>query len=181
MSILLNPVLVSVVVGITNMIPFFGPFIGAVPSALLILLESPTKCLAFVIFILVLQQIDGNIICPRIHGTKMGISGFWIMSAILLFGSLFGFWGMLLGVPIFSVLYDTIRRFAESRLIRKNMSSRTRDYMTATFAGSGGAKAEADSERLRREAHETSFEPATAEAEAFISPVDATPEKKDEH
>ncbi|MCF0120472.1 MAG: AI-2E family transporter, partial [Oscillospiraceae bacterium] len=96
--------LISVVVCITNIIPIFGPFIGAIPSVLLILLESPYHCLIFAIFIIVLQQVDGNIIGPKILGSSIGLSGFWIMFAILFFGGLLGFWGMLLGVPAFAVI-----------------------------------------------------------------------------
>ena len=96
--------LVSVVVGVTNIIPFFGPFLGAIPSAFLILLDSPIKCLYFIIFVLALQQFDGNILGPRILGDSTGISGFWVMVAILVGGGLWGVAGMFLGVPIFACL-----------------------------------------------------------------------------
>ena len=107
-SILQMPytLLVSVIVGVTNIIPFFGPLIGAVPSALIILMVNPTKCLIFVIFVIILQQIDGNIIGPRILGNSTGITGFWVIFSIILGGGLFGFWGMFLGVPVFVVLYS---------------------------------------------------------------------------
>jgi predicted PurR-regulated permease PerM len=136
MTILRIPyaVLISVMVGLTNIIPFFGPFIGAVPSALLLLLESPTKCLVFVIMIVILQQLDGNVIYPRIQGTSLGLSGFWILFAILLFGGLFGFVGFLLGVPIFAVIYNAVKHFAAARLTAKGMSADTADYKGAVSA-----------------------------------------------
>ncbi len=121
--------LVSVVVGVTNIIPFFGPIIGAVPSAFLILLESPVKCLIFIIFIVVLQQFDGNILTPKILGSSVGISGFWVMFAILLFGGIIGFWGMLLGVPILVVIYAWIKEGSEKRLLKKALPTGTEDYV----------------------------------------------------
>lgn len=100
--------LIATIVGVTNIIPFFGPFIGAVPSGLLLLIDRPINAVYFAIFILVLQMIDGNIIENRILGEKLGISDFWVLVAILLFGGVFGFTGMLLGVPIFAVIYTLI-------------------------------------------------------------------------
>ena len=105
-----NALLVSAVVGITNVIPFFGPIIGAVPSTLLILIESPIKALWFVLFILILQQLDGNVIGPKILGNSTGLSSFWVLFAILLFGGLWGFVGMIVGVPLFAVIYDIIKK-----------------------------------------------------------------------
>ena len=102
--------LVSVVVGVTNVIPFFGPFIGAVPATLLILIQNPIKALWFVLFVLVLQQLDGNIIGPKILGHTTGLSSFWVLFAILLFGGLWGFVGMIVGVPLFAVIYDVIKK-----------------------------------------------------------------------
>ena len=98
------PMLLAVIIGVTNIIPFFGPFIGAIPCALLILLVSPLKCLYFVIFIFVLQQFDGNILGPKILGDSTGLASFWVLFSILLFGGLFGFVGMVLGVPVFAML-----------------------------------------------------------------------------
>jgi len=103
-----NAMLISVIIGVTNIIPFFGPFIGAIPSALLILIESPIQTVWFVIFIIVLQQIDGNIIGPKILGNKTGLSSFWVLFSILLFGGMWGFIGMVIGVPLFAVIYDVI-------------------------------------------------------------------------
>lgn len=102
--------LVSVVVGVTNVIPFFGPFIGAVPATLLILIQNPIKALWFVLFVLVLQQLDGNVIGPKILGNTTGLSSFWVLFAILLFGGLWGFVGMIVGVPLFAVIYDVIKK-----------------------------------------------------------------------
>ena len=112
-------VLVSVIVGVTNIIPFFGPVIGAVPATLLILIESPVKALTFVIFVLLLQQVDGNIIGPKILGNRTGLSGFWVMFSIILFGGLWGIVGMVICVPLFAVIYDTIRRLV-LRGLRRN-------------------------------------------------------------
>lgn len=108
--------LISVIVGITNIIPFFGPFIGAVPSALILLMIDPVEALIFIIMILVLQQVDGNIIGPRILGDSVGLSSLWIMFAIIVGGAYFGFFGMLLGVPIFSVVYYLIKEEVYKRL-----------------------------------------------------------------
>ena len=90
-----NAVLVSVIVGVTNVIPFFGPYIGAIPSAILIMLADPIKGLYFIIFILLLQQFDGNILGPKILGNSTGLSAFWVIVAILLGGGLFGFVGII--------------------------------------------------------------------------------------
>ena len=120
--------LVSVIVGVTNIIPFFGPFIGAVPSAFLILLVSPVQCLYFLIFILLLQQFDGNILGPKILGDSTGISSFWVLFSILLFGGLLGFAGMIIGVPAFAVIYRLVGDIINEQLRRKKLSVRTRDY-----------------------------------------------------
>jgi predicted PurR-regulated permease PerM len=98
-------VLVSVIVGVTNVIPFFGPYLGAVPSAILIMLANPIKGLYFIIFILVLQQVDGNIIGPKILGDSTGLSSFWVVFAILVGGGLFGVPGMIIGVPLLAVIF----------------------------------------------------------------------------
>ncbi len=108
-------VLVSVVIGVTNIIPFFGPFIGAIPSALLILIISPLKCIYFIIFILILQQFDGNILGPKILGNTTDLSSFWVLFAILLFGGLYGIVGMIVGVPAFAFLYRLVRKWVLRR------------------------------------------------------------------
>ena len=105
-----SALLVSVIIGVTNVIPFFGPFIGAVPATLLILIQSPIKALWFVLFVLVLQQLDGNVIGPKILGNTTGLSSFWVLFSILLFGGLWGFVGMIVGVPLFAVIYDVIKK-----------------------------------------------------------------------
>ena len=113
--------LVSVIVGVTNIIPFFGPLLGAVPSAFIILMANPLKALIFVIFVIVLQQVDGNIIGPKILGNSIGIDGFWVMFSIILGAGLFGFWGMLLGVPVFVVIYTIINKSIERKLRRNDL------------------------------------------------------------
>ena len=105
-----SALLVSVIIGVTNVIPFFGPFIGAIPATLLILIQNPIKALWFILFVLVLQQVDGNIIGPKILGNTTGLSSFWVLFAILLFGGLWGFFGMIVGVPLFAVIYDVIKK-----------------------------------------------------------------------
>lgn len=122
--------LVSVIVGVTNIIPVFGPFIGAIPSAFLILLVSPTKCLVFLIFIIVLQQIDGNIIGPRILGNSTGLSAFYVIASMLLFNKLLGFIGMIVGVPLFATLYYVVKRVAEFSLRQMRMPVETSAYTT---------------------------------------------------
>lgn len=130
LSILKMPyvILVSVIVGVTNVIPFFGPYIGAIPSAFLIFLVSPIQGLYFLIFILILQQIDGNIIGPKILGEFTGLSAFWVVFAILLGGGLFGFIGMLLGVPVFAVIYYIAGQIIERLLKNKNLPVSEESY-----------------------------------------------------
>ena len=122
------PMLLAVVIGVTNVIPFFGPFIGAIPCALLVLLVSPLQCLYFCIFVLILQQFDGNILGPKILGDSTGLSSFWVLFSILLFGGLFGFVGMIVGVPLFAVFYSLVKDFIGWRLGRKDLSQDTDDY-----------------------------------------------------
>lgn len=114
--------LVSVIVGITNIIPFFGPFIGAIPSIVLIMISSPIQALYFAIFILILQQIDGNIIGPNILHGSTGISSFWVLFSILLFGGLFGFIGMIIGVPIWGIILKMSERLTNHLLKKKHMT-----------------------------------------------------------
>ena len=120
--------LVSVIVGITNIIPFFGPLIGAIPSAFIILMVNPFQCLIFIVFVIILQQIDGNFIGPKILGSSVGISGFWVMFSIILGAGLFGFWGMLLGVPVFVVIYTVINNAVERRLRRGDLPVEVEEY-----------------------------------------------------
>ena len=114
--------------GVTNIIPFFGPFIGAVPSAILIMVVSPLQALYFVIFIIILQQIDGNILGPKILGNSTGLSSFWVMFAILIFGGLFGFVGMAIGVPLFAVIYSIVSEYINHLLKKRGLSEDTNDY-----------------------------------------------------
>ena len=120
--------LVATIVGVTNVIPFFGPIIGAVPSAFLILLVDPLKAFYFVIAVIVIQQLDGNVIGPKILGNTIGISGFWVLASITIAASIFGFAGMLLGVPVFALIYVLISDGVNARLRNKQHSTVTEDY-----------------------------------------------------
>lgn len=121
-------VLISTIIGITNVIPFFGPFIGAIPSAFLLLVSSPAKFFPFVIMIIVLQQFDGNILGPYILGDSTGLPAFWVMFAILFGSALFGFAGMLLGVPIFAVIYAIVQEITEKLLIKRGLPLDDENY-----------------------------------------------------
>lgn len=129
-SILQMPytVLVSFIVGVTNVIPYFGPFIGAIPSIFIIMIADPLKSLIFAVFVLILQQLDGNIIGPKILGDSTGLSAFWVIFAVTFFGGLFGFVGMLIGVPTFAVIYALVRNFAEFKLGKKGLKTQTPDF-----------------------------------------------------
>ncbi len=120
--------LISVIVGVTNVIPFFGPFIGAVPSAILLLLVSPKQCLIFLICILLIQQFDGNILGPKILGNSTGLSSFWVLFSILFFGGILGPVGMIIGVPTFAVIYRLLSEFIEDRLKKKALPTATDEY-----------------------------------------------------
>ena len=125
------PLMISVIVGVMNLIPFFGPYLGAIPSILFLLLVNPMSALWFGIFILVLQQIDGNIIGPLILGDHLGLSAFWIMLAIIIGGGLFGFAGLLLSVPTFALFYAIARTAVDKRLHRKGLPTATTEYVDA--------------------------------------------------
>ena len=123
--------LVSVIIGVTNVIPFFGPYLGAIPSAIFILivdLSNPINCLYFILFILILQQFDGNILGPKILGDSTGLSGFWVIFAITLFGGLFGVFGMIIGVPIFAVIFSVVKRLVNYQLEKRNLPTETTLY-----------------------------------------------------
>ena len=127
-----NPLLVAAIVGVTNVIPFFGPFLGAIPATILILIENPMKAVWFAVFVLGLQQLDGNVIGPKILGEHTGVSSFWVLFSIILFGGLWGVAGMIVAVPLFAVLYDLTKRFVRVGL-RKNgcaelMENYNKDY-----------------------------------------------------
>ncbi len=125
--------LVAFIIGVTNVIPFFGPFIGAIPSILLVLIQSPIHGLYLAIFILILQQVDGNIIGPKILGDTTGLSSFWVLTSILIAGGLFGFLGMLLGVPVFAVIYYIMQRVIAYRMKRRNLSTNTEEYVDLVY------------------------------------------------
>jgi len=130
--------LVSVIVGVTNVIPFFGPYIGAVPSTILIMLANPIQGVYFVIFVLLLQQFDGNILGPKILGNSTGLSAFWVIVAILLGGGLFGFAGMVMGVPTFAVLYYIVQMVINNRLERKKLPAPSEYYDTMSYVNDEG-------------------------------------------
>lgn len=132
--------LISVIIGVTNVIPFFGPFIGAIPSAFLILLVSPMKCLYFIIFIFLLQQFDGNILGPKILGDSTGLSSFWVLFSILLFGGLFGFAGMIVGVPAFAVIYRLVTELVTHLLRKKQLSADIGNYENLSHIESDGKR-----------------------------------------
>lgn len=125
-------IIISVFIGITNVIPFFGPFLGAIPSAFLILLVDPKKCIVFLIFVLILQQIDGNVIGPWILGDSTGLPSFWVIFSITVFGGLFGIWGMFIGVPVFAVIYSLIKRLCNTLLAKKGLPTNTLEYTENT-------------------------------------------------
>lgn len=128
-------VLISVIVGVTNVIPFFGPFIGAIPCILLLMLTDPLKAIWFAIFILILQQFDGNILGPKILGNKLGLPTFWTLFAILIGGGLFGFIGMVLFIPIFAVCYKLFTEYVCAKLEKKNLPGDTAAYKTPEGVG----------------------------------------------
>ncbi|MCH5259636.1 MAG: AI-2E family transporter [Lachnospiraceae bacterium] len=123
-------ILVSVIIGVTNVIPFFGPWIGGIPSALLVLMVDPMHALYFVILIMIIQQFDGNILGPKILGDSTGLSGFWVIFAITIFGGLFGVLGMVVGVPIFAVFYAGVKASVNRNLAKKNLPTELGPYMT---------------------------------------------------
>ena len=122
--------LISVIVGVTNIIPFFGPYLGAIPSALLILMVNPKQALIFIIFVLILQQFDGNFLGPKILGESTGLSSFWILFSITLMGGYFGVLGMAVGVPVFAILYAAARSMIHKSLKNKGLSVQTKKYQT---------------------------------------------------
>lgn len=156
LSILNMPyvMLVSVIVGVTNVIPFFGPYIGAVPSAILILLDDPMKGLYFMIFVLLLQQFDGNILGPKILGNSTGLSAFWVIVAILLGGGLFGFAGMVMGVPTFAVIYYIVQMILNNRLERKKLPKGSEYYDTLSYVDNEGHYFHSEEQRTDMTAEE---------------------------
>ena len=121
--------LISVIVGVTNIIPFFGPFIGAIPSAIKILFDSQSKVILFIIIIFIIQQLDGNIIGPKILGDSIGMSAFWILFSLLVAAKVMGFIGMIIGVPLFAIIYSIIKEIIEDKLVKKGLPRDTEDYL----------------------------------------------------
>ena len=140
-----SALLVAFIIGVTNVIPFFGPFIGAVPTVLLVLIQSPIHALYLAIFILILQQVDGNIIGPKILGDSTGLSAFWILTSISIAGGLFGFFGMLLGVPVFAVIYYIAQQIVKYRMEKQNLSSDTEEYIHLIAIDEGSKEMKYDS------------------------------------
>lgn len=140
------PMLLAVVCGVTNLIPFFGPFIGAIPCGVLILLVDPVKVIWFGLFVLVLQQLDGNVIKPHLFGESMGLPAIWVLVAITVGGNLFGVPGMLLGVPVFAVIYLLFAEFVSNKLKKKNMPERTGEYSGDTSLFLDGYECEPQTE-----------------------------------
>lgn len=122
-------ILLSLIIGVTNIIPFFGPIIGAIPCAILLLLISPIKCLYFILFVIVLQLLDGNVIGPKILGSSTGLDSFWVIFAILFFGGIWGVPGMIIGVPLFAIVYAALKTIFETSLKKKGLSPNTNDYV----------------------------------------------------
>lgn len=120
--------LIGVIIGLTNMIPYFGPYIGTIPSALLILMDSPTKCLIFILFIIALQQVDSYLIEPRLCGSRTGLKSFWVLASILLFGNAFGIVGMLVAVPVFALIYGYFDNLIQNKLLDKKLPSDKGSY-----------------------------------------------------
>ena len=141
--------LISVVIGVTNIIPVFGPFFGAIPSALLLLITDPGKCVIFLIFIVILQQVDGNIIGPKILGDSTGLSAFWVLFSLLFFSHFMGFWGMLLGVPLFASFYYLFREYINSKLRKKELPESTDEYINIVGISPAGVISYADPEQLK--------------------------------
>ncbi|MBE5831604.1 MAG: AI-2E family transporter [Butyrivibrio sp.] len=134
------PVLISVIVGVTNIIPFFGPYIGGIMGGLILVLISPVKALVFIIFVIVLQQFDGNILGPTILGNSTGLSSFWVIFSITLFGGLWGIVGWLVGVPIFAVFYALVSRITNILLARRGLSTNTVSYEDLAYIEQGEYK-----------------------------------------
>lgn len=133
--------LISVIIGCTNIIPFFGPFLGAIPSTILIFVVDPMhplNCVYFAIFALALQQFDGNILGPKILGNSTGLTGFWVISSITFFGGLLGVFGMIVGVPIFAIIYAAVRSVVNTTLEKKNLPRETKRYENVDYIDDQG-------------------------------------------
>ena len=136
------PALLAAIIGVTNIIPIFGPFIGAIPCLILVVLANPLQALYLLIYIVVIQQVDGNIIGPKILGDSTGLSSFWVITSILVAGGFFGLPGMILGVPVFAVIYYLLKKLFEGKLKKKDLPTKTTDYVRAV-------KMDVDTHKLR--------------------------------
>ena len=119
----------SIVIAVTNMIPFFGMYIGMVPCFIILFLVSPLDAVIFLVVDIVIMQVDANLISPKILGSSTGLSGFWVLFALILFGGLWGFFGMLIGVPLFAVLYHQLHSIVDGRLKKKNLATELEEYI----------------------------------------------------
>lgn len=126
------PLLIAILIGITDLIPYFGPYIGTIPSAIIIAVVNPVKAIIFILFIICLQQIDSNFITPRIQSNATGLPSFWVLFAITVFGGLFGVVGLLIGVPCFTIIYEIVRDFINDNLRKKSLPVETDYYTTST-------------------------------------------------
>lgn len=149
-----DTMLVAVIIGVTNVIPFFGPFIGAIPSFVIIVLQDPIKGLYFLIFVIILQQVDGNIIGPKILGSSTGLSSFWVVFAILVFGGLWGFVGMLLGVPVMAVIYYIVEQLVEYFLKKRGLRGDTESYVYLSSVDKGTNQLIYETEKKKKEPKE---------------------------
>jgi hypothetical protein len=149
--------MLSVIVGITNVIPFFGPFIGAIPSVFILLLENPIDALYFVVIIVIIQQLDGNVIGPKIVGNAIGIGSFWVLISVLIGGGLFGFAGMALGVPVFAVFYRYADKMMKNSLSRKEKNTHTEYYYSLEPYGLDDDEIELEPDRTKQQSWFSKF------------------------
>ena len=170
--------LLAAVICVTNIIPYFGPIIGAVPCVILVLTESPVKAIWIAVIILIIQQIDGNIIGPKIVGNAIGIKSLWVVISITIMGSFFGFVGMLIGAPLFSVLYTIVKEHTEKRLEKRNLPTETSAYADlnpmTVFEESVGSTPERFTETVEASLPAKRDEPAVPEENAEPEPAEAT-------
>ncbi len=159
-------VLISVIVGVTNVIPFFGPFFGAVPCSFLILLVDPVKCIYFIIFIIILQQFDGNFLGPKILGDSTGLASFWVIFSITIFGGLFGVFGMVVGVPIFAIFYAFVKKTTNKYLKKKGLPISTEQYVRLDIISSGNVFCEMKSEETALKKDNETTEDVADESDA---------------
>ena len=170
--------LLAAVICVTNIIPYFGPIIGAVPCVILVLTESPVKAIWIAVIILIIQQVDGNIIGPKIVGNAIGIKSLWVVISITIMGSFFGFVGMLIGAPLFSVLYTIVKEHTEKRLEKRNLPTETSAYADlnpmTVFEESVGSTPDRFTETVEASLPVKRDEPAVPEENAEPEPAEAT-------